>query len=269
VSISETKKLPDLGEIVIVTVKEVTGHGAYVTLDEYDNLTAFLHISEIATGWIRNIERYVKAKQKTVLKVIRVNPTRSEVDLSLKQVTGEEKKAKVMEVKKDEKGANFMDVIKTNLGYDQNSIKEIEEKISQKYDFIYDAFEAVAIKGPEVLSTLDLKPEVIEAIELESKKIQIPHIEVRAVLDITVRKGDGIDTIKNILGSVDGSKNNSKIDITYIGAPKYRITVTAENFKIAEKALNHAIEKIKTNIEKNAGTFRFTREESKKTHTNI
>jgi translation initiation factor 2 subunit 1 len=269
VSISETKKLPDLGEIVIVTVKEVTGHGAYVTLDEYDNLTAFLHISEIATGWIRNIERYVKAKQKTVLKVIRVNPTRSEVDLSLKQVTGEEKKAKVMEVKKDEKGANFMDVIKTNLGYDQSSIKEIEEKISQKYDFIYDAFEAVAIKGPEVLSTLDLKPEVIEAIELESKKIQIPHIEVRAVLDITVRKGDGIDTIKNILGSVDGSKNNSKIDITYIGAPKYRITVTAENFKIAEKALNHAIEKIKTNIEKNAGTFRFTREESKKTHTNI
>jgi len=269
VSISETKKLPDLGEIVIVTVKEVTGHGAYVTLDEYDNLTAFLHISEIATGWIRNIERYVKAKQKTVLKVIRVNPTRSEVDLSLKQVTGEEKKAKVMEVKKDEKGANFMDVIKTNLGYDQSSIKEIEEKISQKYDFIYDAFETVAIKGPEVLSTLDLKPEVIEAIELESKKIQIPHIEVRAVLDITVRKGDGIDTIKNILGSVDGSKNNSKIDITYIGAPKYRITVTAENFKIAEKALNHAIEKIKTNIEKNAGTFRFTREESKKTHTNI
>jgi translation initiation factor 2 subunit 1 len=269
VSISETKKLPDLGEIVIVTVKEVTGHGAYVTLDEYDNLTAFLHISEIATGWIRNIERYVKAKQKTVLKVIRVNPTRSEVDLSLKQVTGEEKKAKVMEVKKDEKGANFMDVIKTNLGYDQSSIKEIEEKISQKYDFIYDAFEAVAIKGPEVLSTLDLKPEVIEAIELESKKIQIPHIEVRAVLDITVRKGDGIDTIKNILGSVDGSKNNSKIDITYIGAPKYRITVTAENFKIAEKALNHAIEKIKTNIEKNAGTFKFTREESKKTHTNI
>lgn len=268
-SISETKKLPDLGEIVIVTVKEVTGHGAYVTLDEYDNLTAFLHISEIATGWIRNIERYVKAKQKTVLKVIRVNPTRSEVDLSLKQVTGEEKKAKVMEVKKDEKGANFMDVIKTNLGYDQSSIKEIEEKLSQKYDFIYDAFEAVAIKGPEVLSTLDLKPEVIEAIELESKKIQIPHIEVRAVLDITVRKGDGIDTIKNILGSVDGSKNNSKIDITYIGAPKYRITVTAENFKIAEKALNHAIEKIKTNIEKNAGTFKFTREESKKTHTNI
>ena len=268
-SISETKKLPELGEIVIVTIKEVTGHGAYVTLDEYNNLTAFLHISEIATGWIRNIERYVKIKQKTVLKVIRVNQSRSEVDLSLKQVTGEEKKSKIIEVKKDEKGSAFMDIIKSKLGYDDNTIKEIEDKLLQKYDFIYDAFEAVAIKGTEVLSSYDLKPEVIEAIEHESKKIQIPHIEVRAVLEIVVKKGNGIDIIKNILTSVEGSKNNAKIFITYIGAPKYRLTVTAENFKVAEKVLYQAIEKIKNNIEKNGGAFKFTREESKKTHQNI
>ncbi len=268
-SISETKKLPEIGEIVIVTVKEVTGHGAYVTLDEYDNLTAFLHISEIATGWIRNIERYVKPKQKTVLKVIRVNQARSEVDLSLKQVTGEEKKSKVIEVKKDEKGSAFMDIIKTKLGYDQNTIQEISDKLTRKYDFIYDAFEAVAVKGTEILSNMDLKPEVIEAIEHESKKIQIPHIEVRALLEIIVKKGNGIDVIKNILTSVEGSKNNAKTDITYVGAPKYRITVTAENFKIAEKVLNQVIEKVKNNIEKNGGSFKFTREESKKTHTNI
>ena len=268
-SISETKKLPELGEIVIVTVKEVTGHGAYVTLDEYDNLTAFLHISEIATGWIRNIERYVKLKQKTVLKVIRVNHSRSEVDLSLKQVTGEEKKSKIIEVKKDEKGSAFIDIIKSKLGYDENKIKEIEDKLLQKYDFIYDAFEAVAIKGPEILNSLELKPEVIEAIEHESKKIQIPHIEVRAVIEIAIKKGNGIDIIKNVLTSVEGSKNNAKIFITYIGAPKYRLTVTAENFKVAEKVLNQAIEKIKNNIEKNGGSFKFTREESKKTHHNI
>jgi translation initiation factor 2 subunit 1 len=269
VSISETKKLPELGEIVIVTVKEVTGHGAYVTLDEYNNLTAFLHISEIATGWIRNIERYIKIKQKTVLKVIRVNQARSEVDLSLKQVTGEEKKSKIIEVKKDEKGSAFMDIIRPKLGYDENTIKELEDKLLQKYDFIYDAFEAVAIKGPEILNSLDLKPEVIEAIEHESKKIQIPHIEVRAVLEIIVKKGNGIDIIKNILMSVEGSKNNAKVFITYIGAPKYRLTVSAENFKVAEKVLNQTIEKIKNNIEKNGGSFRFTREESKKTHHNI
>jgi len=84
-----------------------------------------------------------------------------------------------------------------------------------------------------------------------------------------IKKGNGIDIIRNILTSVEGTKNNPKIDITYIGAPKYRITVTAENFKIAEKVLNQAIEKVKNNIEKNGGLFKFSREESKKTHHNI
>ena len=74
--------MPDEGELVLATVTEISPHGVYVTLDEYGKFPAFLHISEIATGWVRDIERYAKPGQKIVLKVIRVNKGRKEIDLS-------------------------------------------------------------------------------------------------------------------------------------------------------------------------------------------
>jgi translation initiation factor 2 subunit 1 len=262
----EVQRLPEEGEIVITTVKEVTGHGAYVALDEYNGMTGFLHISEIATGWIRNVERYVRPKQKAVLKVIRVNRTRGEVDTSLKQVSGEERKSKLIEVKKNEKATAFMDFVKSKLKLTDQQVGEIEEKILQKYDYVYDAFEAVARKGPETIQNLDLAPEVKSAIEEESNKIQIPQVEVRGVMEISSKRPDGIEIIKNTLAGVESCKGGAKTAVTYVGAPRYRIVVAAENFKVAEKNMNNTVEKIRVAVEKQHGTFNFTREESKKSH---
>jgi translation initiation factor 2 subunit 1 len=263
---AELKRLPEAGEIVIVTVREVTGHGAYVKLDEYNGTTGFLHISEIATGWIRNIERYVRPKQKTVLKVIRVNQARSEVDLSLKQVSGEERKSKLIEVKKNEKASVFMEIIKRKTSMVDTQIEELEEKILQKYDYIYDFFEAVAKKGIESAHNLELPSDILKAIEEESNKIQVPHVEIRGIVEISLKKPDAIDIIKNILVQVETSKSNATVNVTYVGAPRYRVVVTAENFKVAEKAMNSILERIQSAVSKHHGSFNYIRQESKKTH---
>ena len=74
--------MPEQGEIILATVTKVMDHGAYVTLDEYDDIQGFLHISEIAPGWIRSVNRFVKDGEKKVLLVKKVKS--NDIDLSSK-----------------------------------------------------------------------------------------------------------------------------------------------------------------------------------------
>ena len=266
-STDEIQRLPEEGEIMIVTVRQVTGHRAYVTLDEYNSMTGFLHISEIATGWIRNIERYVRPKQKAVLKVIRVNKVRGEVDTSLKQVPAEECKSKLIEVKKNDKGATFFDFVKSKLKLTVLQVQEIGDRVLQKYDYVYDAFEAISRKGLESIQNIDLSPEIKNVIEEASGRIPIPLVEIGGIMEITSKKPDGIELIKNMLANAEGNKGGASSTIKYIGAPRYRIVMTAENFKVAEKFMNNTVEKTRASTEKKHGTLDLTRQDSKKSHT--
>jgi translation initiation factor 2 subunit 1 len=74
--------------------------------------------------------------------------------------------------------------------------------------------------------------------------------------------------VKNTLGNAKGNRGGSASNIiTYIGAPRYRIVVSAENCKVAEKSINNIVEKARANIEKQYCAFKFLRHDSKKSHT--
>ena len=261
---TEVQELPEVGEIVIATVTKIMDQGAYVSLDEYNKIPGFLHISEIASGWIRNVEKFVKVGEKKVLMVKRVNLARSEIDLSLKQVSGDQKKHKLLELKRNEKERTLIENLKAKAGLSQTEAEKLEDVLASNFSSVYDAFTEIVSKGISVLDGLGLSKKVISAIGEISSKIQVPHVEIRGVLELTCTKPNGVEIIKKAL--LDATENKDvNTEISYIGAPKYRLTISAQDFKTAEKALKPILSTIQTGIEKKSGTFKFTREESKKT----
>ena len=111
----ESQDNPEVGELVLALIKKISSHGVTVNLEEYDNRSGFLHISEVATGWVKNISRFVTINQKVVLKVIRLDVVRGEVDLSLRQVSGEERKQKLLSIKRYDKSKSIFDSMQIKL----------------------------------------------------------------------------------------------------------------------------------------------------------
>ncbi|RNJ78069.1 MAG: S1 RNA-binding domain-containing protein [Nitrosopumilus sp. H8] len=263
---ADVGEMPEQGEIILATVSKVMDQGAYVTLDEYEDVRGFLHISEIAPGWIRSINRFVKNGEKKVLLVKKVNPDRGDIDLSLKQVSKDQKKQKLKEVKKFEKGKTLLQNVKEKAGITDKEVEKLEDKIYSKYDSVYDAFIEIGRDGIDSTKDLKLAKKTAGVIEEICSKIKLPSVEIRGIMEITSPKTDGVEIIKKTLLGV--LKKDSGADITYLGAPKYRLAVVSDNFKSAEKSLKPIIAEIQTGIEKKKGTFKFTREESKKTRDN-
>ena len=263
---TEVQEMPEQGEIVLATVTKIMDHGAYVTLDEYDNLQGFLHVSEIAPGWIRSVNRFVKEGEKKVLLVKKVNPQRGDIDLSLKQISKDQKKQKLKEVKKFEKGKTLLQNVQEKANLSDEDIEKLEDSIFSKYDSVYDAFIEIARNGIQSVKELKIPKKTATVIEEICSKIKLPSVEIRGIMEITNSKSDGIEVIKKVL--LEELKKDSTIDITYLGAPKYRLSIISEDFKSAEKSLKPIIADIQSNIEKKKGTFKFTREESKKTRDN-
>jgi translation initiation factor 2 subunit 1 len=263
---TEIQEMPERGEIVLATITKVMDHGAYVTLDEYDDIQGFLHISEIAPGWIRSVSRFVRDGEKKVLLVKKVNTNRRDIDLSLKQISKDQKKQKLKEVKKYEKGKILLQNVQEKGNLSDEEIEKLEDSIYSKFDSVYDAFIEIGRNGIESIKELKLGKRTTTIIEEICSKIKLPSVEIRGIMEITSSKSNGIEIIKKVL--LDILKKDSTIDITYLGAPKYRLSITSDNFKSAEKLLKPIIVEIQTDIEKKKGSFKFTREESKKTREN-
>ncbi len=258
------KGFPSEGDLVIATVTRVAKHGAYVSLDEYEGKEGLIHISEISQSWVRNIRNFVREGQKVVAKVLRTDPRKGFIDLSLRRVTEYQRKQKIQEWKRAQKADNLLELAAGKL---KATIDEVYEKVGwpleDKYGEIYAGLEEASERGEQALldAGVDEKWAAVVA-ELARAYVEIPRVRIGGFLELTCWKPNGIDAIKKMLISAEKAAGNGDIsvEIYTVGAPRYKVEVTAKDYKQAEAALKKVVDTALAIIKSERGQGSFTRE---------
>ena len=249
---------PEVGDLVVVTIREVKNFGAKAVLEEYKGKEGFIHIAEVASGWVKHIRDYLREGQKTVCKVLNVDTARGYVDLSLKRVNAHQKREKISEWKNAQKAEKLVEIVASNLG---KSVEACEEEfvgnLVTQYGTLYRAFEDAAADE-------DWLPEVEGAwkqtfIRIAQENISIPYVKIGGYIEAYSVASDGVERIREVLslGKRDGFK------IQYSGAPRYRLQITDTDYKSAEDKLKAVIDEMSTSSKKLGVSFEFSRVQSK------
>ena len=250
--------IPEKGELLICTVKKILPHSIFVDLDEYEDKEGYIHISEIAPGRIRNIRDYVKEGKKIVCKVLDINQERGHIDLSLRRVPETARIQKNEDFKQEHKAEKIVEMAAKNSSANLDEIyKKISIKIQDEYGLLNNFLQAVSLNGEPILKDLSLPDNFVkELLKIVKDKIKQPEVSLSYDLTISCYQPDGINIIKDSLNKVEelSKKNNYKTKLTYISAPKYRLSIRSEDYKSAEKIASELSSIIISNVEENKGT---------------
>ncbi len=251
------KGWPEIGDLVVCTVVNVVDFGAFVELDEYGRKEGLIHISEVASGWVKYIRDHVREGQKIVCKVLNVDPSRSHIDLSFKDVNEHQRRAKIQEWKSEQKAEKWLDFVVNTTGTNK---EELQDRLIEKFDSLYYGFEEVVIRGASILEGFD--PAVAEEIERIAKEnVKVPFVDITGYIDLTCPKPNGIEVIRRALkAAVKIEDTDIRYDVSYMGAPRYRIRTIALDYKKAENALKKAANAAIDVVVKAEGTGKFYRE---------
>ncbi len=254
---------PTPGELVVGRVEEIEDFGVFVDLEEYQDKRGLVHVSEVASGWIKNVRDHVSEDQMVVCKVIEVDESAQQVDLSIKDVNDHQRSDKVQDWKNEQKADKWMEIA---FGEDveDDDFRRIANELIESHGSLYDGFEQAAIMGPEALEGTDLSAAETDAIvEAARENVSVPYVTVTGYVDLEAPGGDGVEGVREALSAAEGNgevPEEVDLEVTYIGAPEYRIRVQAPNYKTAEDQLEASAARASECIEGRGGSGEFHRE---------
>ncbi len=257
---SRTRGLPENGELVVCTVESVKNFGAFVTLDEYDDKQGFIHVRDVATGWVKYIRDFVREGQKIVCKVLGVDSQKGHIDLSLKSVNEHQKREKIQQWKNEKKAEKLLEIVAERMDIDiDKAYKLFGDGLLEAYETLYSAFESAVAYPDDFLSefTGDWTDTFME---VAKENVAAPMVQIDGILEMSSSAPNGMELVKNALMEGLSSVEGASVDISCVGCPRYRVIVNASEYKEAEDIMKTVTATAIDSLTSNGGTAVLKRE---------
>ncbi|MGA7924257.1 MAG: translation initiation factor IF-2 subunit alpha [Thermoplasmata archaeon] len=253
-------EFPEEGELVVGTVTSIRNFGAFVTLDEYNNREAFIHLSEVATGWVKYIRDHIRESQKIVARVLRVDAQKAQIDLSLKRINDHQRREKVQGWKNEQRAMKLLQVVAHTLHIEEPATHALfAEGLVEQYGSLFVAFEAASADPSKFQKEHGRGAWVTAVLKVARENLVPPHVAIRGILELSDASPAGVENVRAALQEAE-KVDPSAVIVRYVGAPKYRLQVSGTQYKQVEEVLRKATESALTRIKASGGEGQFVRQ---------
>jgi translation initiation factor 2 subunit 1 len=253
-------EFPEEGELVVGTVKSIRNFGAFVTLDEYNDREAFIHLSEVATGWVKYIRDHIREGQKIVARVLRLDPAKNQIDLSLKRINDHQRHEKIQGWKNEQKAVRLLSLIAAQLKIEPDATHSLfAETLIERYGSLFEAFEIASADPKRFQKEGGKAPWVAAFLSIAQENLQPPHVTIKGILEVSDSSPEGLEHVRAALAEAE-AVDPEFVSVHYVGAPRYAVQVDGSQYKHAEETLKKATEAAIAKIRAAGGHGTFSRE---------
>jgi translation initiation factor 2 subunit 1 len=273
--VKNREKFPREGAFIMGRVVDIQAQYIYVDLPDYEGLPSektargMIHISEISSRWVKNIRSIVRIGQRLVLRVVKVVPDKGQIDLSLRRVNSAQKDLITKEHKYANKFENLLQFLTEMEGIDltlDQAYELIGWPIKEQFDLYQETVEALKEEGQEILDELEnISDEIKEAfLKIVEENVEVSTVSIKGKIKLMNKSGDGInkikDTLSEVMKVVDKPKPTRSINLSYLGAPYYRLEIISKDYLDAEGILSDTMELLENLTQGNNASFEFIRD---------
>ncbi len=259
------QRTPNVGSLALARIDKVSQFSAHCKLIEYNDLDAFLPIREVSSGWIKNIHEHIHNGQIVVCRVIFIDHEKNTIDISIKKVNSNEAKDKMGAYNLEKRlAALFQQALKGAKITSRSQKDAYSENIMSAYGSFTNFIKEITDK-PESMDSVKLPPRLREAVLklIEASKKEKTYRVIYLLTMFTFNTKTGISQLREILSDIRGNK----VEIEYIGAPKYRLISEGSDYIDAESHIQESLKAIKNKLK--SGEFSLEKEKLKREKLDI